>query len=215
MDLTLQRCPSGVVCNKQAGELLFGEGSLMRVDVEKKRFTVDDYYRMGDAGILGPDDRVELINGEILTMSPIGSRHMVCVDRATAVFAPTLVAKKAILSIQNAVWISEITMPQPDVLLLKPQEDYYAGRFRKPADVLLLIEVSDTTLRRDRNVKLPLYAAAGVSEVWIEDLKHELLLVYRDPAGSAYSTCLTFKHGESVSPLALPDMLVSVDDLLG
>jgi Uma2 family endonuclease len=187
----------------------------MRVDLEKKLFTVDDYYRMGDAGIFGPDERVELINGEILTMSPIGVRHAICVSRGTGVFAAAFVAKKAIVSVQNPVLISQVTMPQPDILLLRHREDFYAGKWYGPADVLLLIEVSDTTLRRDRNVKLPLYAAAGVSEVWIEDLKHDLLLVYRDPGGSAYSTCLTFKHGESVSPLAFPDMVVSVDELLG
>ena len=179
----------------------------------KKLFTVDDYYRMGEAGILDENLRTELINGEIIEISPLGDRHMECVNRANAMLVPTLI-HKAIVSVQNAVRINNITMPQPDVVLYKFRPDFYKGRHESD-DVLLLIEVADSTLRFDRNVKLPLYASVGIREVWIEDLRNNRLLVFRDPDGKNYSTSLTFGAGESIAPLAFPEMTLSIDELLG
>jgi Uma2 family endonuclease len=106
-------------------------------------------------------------------------------------------------------------MPQPDVVVFKPKADFYASGRPTPSDVLFLVEVSDSTLRRDRNIKLPRFAAYGIPEVWIEDLKHDLILVYRDPEGSQYRTQLTFRRGEFISPLAFPKSSFRVDDLIG
>ena len=186
----------------------------MRTEVTKKLFTVDEYYRMGEAGILHEDSRVELIEGEIIEMSPVGNRHIACVNRATALFTAKL-AGKAIVSIQNPVLLSRITEPQPDVVLVRPRDDYYEAKRMSSEDTLLVIEVSDTTLRYDRNRKMPLYAKSGVPELWIENLQSNVILVYRDPGPTTYSTSLVLHRGDSISLLAFPDIAFKVDDLLG
>src|SRR4026207_1474391 len=152
----------------------------MRSEVTRKLFTVDEYYRMAEAGILDPDARLELIAGEILEMSPVGTRHVACVNRANALFVKRF-GDRAIVSVQNPLRLSNYTEPQPDIVVLKPRDDYYEEKRIVWEDALLVIEVSDTTIRRDRDLKLPLYAKAGVSELWIEDLRRNTLFVYRDP----------------------------------
>lgn len=186
----------------------------MQTEVTKKLFTVDEFYRMADAGIFNEDSRVELINGEIIEMSPIGNPHMSCVDRATALLAASL-AGKAIISIQNPVQLGDYNEPQPDVVLMKYRADFYASKKHLAEDVLLLIEVADTTLSYDRKVKLPIYAEFGVVEVWIEDLQHDRILVYRDPAGNTYRTSLTFRRGDSLSIAAFPDTVFRIEQFLG
>jgi Uma2 family endonuclease len=146
----------------------------------KRLFTIDEYYRMAEAGILGEKDRVELINGEVLEMSPIGSRHMAYVDRTCAAFM-SLLRGKAIVSAASGVELSMYSILQPDIVLLKPRDDYYAAQRRRPADILLVVEVADSSLVYDREVKAALYAIAGIPEFWIEDLQHNALLVYREP----------------------------------
>jgi Uma2 family endonuclease len=185
----------------------------MQVETTKKLFTVRDYHCMAEAGIFGPEERVELIEGEILEMSPIGRRHVGCVNRANRLFI-TKAGDRVVVSIQNSLELSDYTEPEPDVVLLKPRADDYAAKTVSAEDVLLVIEVAQTTLNYDRSRKLPLYAAAGVPEVWIEDLKNDLLLVYRHPSAKTYSTSLVLRRGESISPLALPDVILSVDELL-
>lgn len=186
----------------------------METEVTKKLFTVDDYYRMADAGILTADDRVELIDGEIIEMSPTGNRHSACVHRANTFFTEAF-GRTAIVSNQSPLRLSKYTEPVPDVMVLKPVPDFYASRECRPEDVLFLVEISDTTLRYDRNIKLPRYAAASVAEVWIEDLKNDLLLVHRDPAENAFKTSLVLHRSDSISPFVFPKVTFKVDDLLG
>ena len=186
----------------------------MQIETTKKLFTVDEYYRMADVGILGPEDRVELIDGEIIEMSPIGNRHLACVNRATETFIAAFKGR-AVVSPQNPLRLSNYTEPQPDLVLLEPRSDFYASKRPVAEDALLVLEVSDTTLRYDWNVKLPHYAAAGVREVWIENLQEDLLLVCRDPSGNEYKTCLTLKRGDSVSLAVFPDVEFKVEDFLG
>ena len=186
----------------------------MQLEVTKKRFTVDEYYRMAEAGILGPEDRVELIDGEIIQMSPIGHRHAGSVNRVNHLFV-TSFAGRAVVSIQNPIQLNSYTEPEPDVLLLKPRADYYASKKVWAQDALLIVEVADTTLRYDRDIKVPRYAAADVPEVWIENLADDELLVYRDPAGERYIVCITLHRGDSVSPVAFPDTVFKVEELLG
>src|SRR5712691_8613860 len=143
---------------------------LMETEVTKKLFTVDEYYRMAEAGILNEDSRVELIEGEIIEMSPVGSRHAACVARAIKLFV-TQLGERVLLNAQNPVRLSNITEPQPDILLLKPRADFYSSRHPVGEDTYLVLEVSDTTLRYDRDRKVPLYAKSGVPEVWIEHLQ--------------------------------------------
>ena len=185
----------------------------MQVETTKKLFTVRDYHRMAEVGIFGAEERVELIEGEILEMSPLGHRHMICVNRAMRLFIAKA-GDRALVSIQNSLGLSQYTEPQPDVVVLKPRADEYAAKRLSAEDTLLVIEVAQTTLNYDRRRKLPLYAAAGVPEVWIEDLKNDLLLVYRQPFSNMYSTSLVLRRGDSISPLALPDLILSVDELL-
>src|SRR6266849_5094882 len=173
----------------------------MHVEVTKKLFTVDEYYPMAEAGILGPEDRVELIDGEIIQMSPISDRHAGCVNRATHLFV-TSFAGRTVVSVQNPIQLNNYTEPEPDVLVLKPRSDFYASKKVKAEDALLIVEVAHTTLRYDRNIKVPRYAAAGVPEVWIENLSADELLVYRDPGHDGYASSITLHRGESVSPVA-------------
>ena len=186
----------------------------MGTDVTKKLFNVDEYYRMLDAGILTENDRVELIEGEIIQMSPIGNRHMSCVDRATDLFVSAFKGR-AVVSIQHPLRLNKYNEPQPDIVVLKPRADYYASKSHTPEDTFFAVEVSDTTLRYDTKVKLPIYARTGVAEVWIENLQEDLLLVFRKPAGINYNTQLTLRRGDSISPLAFGDVVLKVEELLG
>ncbi|MFB2837872.1 Uma2 family endonuclease [Floridanema evergladense] len=186
----------------------------MSVQLQKRLFTVDEYYRMAEAGILGEDDRVELIAGEIIKMSPIGSPHSGCVNWLNRLFSASL-GSRALLSVQNPVRLNERTEPQPDIALLIPRADFYSQKHPQPQEVLLIIEVSDTTIEYDREVKIPLYAATGIVEVWIVSLAEELIEVYRQPLANSYADISQFRRGENVSPLSFSDVILSVDEVLG
>jgi Uma2 family endonuclease len=185
----------------------------MEVEVTRKRFNVDDYHRMAKAGILDRGPRVELIDGEIIEMSPIGHRHSVCVTRANALFVQAF-GNRGVIRPQLPLQLTDWTEPQPGVVVFKPRSDYYAGKKPAPKDVLFLVEVSDTTLSFARRVKLPGYAAASIQEVWIEDLPHDVLHVYREPGTQSYKTVLKFRPSDVVSPLAFPEIEFRVDELL-
>ena len=183
-------------------------------EIARKLFTVDEYHKMGQAGILREHDRVELIDGEIIEMNPVGHPHWVCVNRATAVFTRSF-GDRAIVSIQNPVRLSDWTEPQPDAVIFKPRRDFYAGKKPTTEDVLFIVEVADSSLAYDSEAKVSRYARAGIPEVWIEDLGNEVLLVYRNPSGDNYRTVLTLRRGESIAPLAFRDVLIENEDLLG
>jgi Uma2 family endonuclease len=146
-------------------------------------------------------------------MSPVGVRHVACVNRANALFMRHF-GNQAVISVQNPVQLSRYTEPQPDIVVLKPRADYYAGKKISWEDALLVVEVADTTLRRDR-YKLGLYAKAGVAELWIEDLRHDAILVFREPDRGVYRTTLELHRGDSISLGAFPDLTFKVDDLIG
>jgi Uma2 family endonuclease len=186
----------------------------MRIEAEKKLFTVDDYYRMAETGIIGPEERVELIQGEIVKMSPIGDRHAACVIRANRLFTGLLQGKATIGS-HTPAQLTDYSEPEPDLVILKLRADDYFAKKVHAEDVLLLVEVSDSTLRYDRDTKVPLYAAAGIPEVWVEDLTGNELLVFREPAGTAYRTCVVLRPGDSISPLAFPEVRLQVAELIG
>jgi Uma2 family endonuclease len=178
------------------------------------RFTVDDYHRMGVTGILHEDDRVELVDGEVLLMAPISDPHMGGVIRLTDLFTQRL-GTRVLLSVQNAIRLSPRSEPQPDIALLRRRPDFYTTGKPTPADVYLLIEVSDSTLRYDRDEKVPLYARAGIPELWLLDLQNDRLRVYRDPDNGEYRSVLVVLRGMTVAPFAFPDVTLMVDEVLG
>jgi Uma2 family endonuclease len=181
---------------------------------QTRRFTVDDYHRMGEAGILRSDERVELIEGEIVKMSPIGGAHTLYVRRLIAHLTDTY-RGLAIVEIQDPVRLSDLTEPQPDAMLLKHRDDYYGPRVAQTDDVLLVIEVSDSSLAYDRNVKVPIYARAGIPEVWLLDIETKVLTAYRDPSPAGYRVALEFRSGDVIAPVAFPDRPISLADLIG
>jgi Uma2 family endonuclease len=185
----------------------------MQIEPIRRPFSVEEYERMVEVGILGKEDRVELIEGEILEMSPIGNRHMACVDRTATLLLPPLLGH-SIVRVQGAIRLGDYNKPQPDLILLRHRKDFYSAQGAVTRDALLVIEVSDSSIRYDRGPKLRVYARHGVHEVWIEDLTTDSLLVFRDAEGGAYMTQRTFKPGDSVAPLAFPELVLSVSSLL-
>jgi Uma2 family endonuclease len=153
----------------------------------RHRYTVADYYRMGEAGILAPDARVELIDGEIIDMAPPGNLHAGIVDQL-ALLLGSAVAGRAQVRVQNPLRLDEHSEPQPDVSVLRPRIDFYKSGHPRPADALLVVEVADTSLRFDRDDKIPLYARHGIPEVWLVELKAKRLVRYRNPQQGAYAS---------------------------
>jgi len=184
----------------------------MPMEATRKLFTVDEYYKLAEIGVLSVCVRTELIEGEILEMSPMGTSHAASIARATELFVLSL-RGKADVRVQLPLRLSLHSEPEPDVCIVKPRLDRYGTHHPGPDDVLLVLEISDSSLRYDRDVKLPIYAAAGVAEVWIEDLPNQTLHVFREPHGSGYTTALQFRSDESVSPLAFPEIAFTVSAL--
>ncbi len=186
----------------------------MAVHPTRRRFTVAEYHQMAEAGILGEDDRVELIEGEIVEMAPIGRRHAGRVARLDRMFQ-RLTGDESVVWVQNPVRLGEHSEPQPDLALLRPRADFYASDLPTPSDVFLLVEVAETTVELDRRLKTPLYARSGIPELWLVDLDQETLTVYRDPTASGYKTVRVLRRGESIAPGSFPDRPLAVDDILG
>jgi Uma2 family endonuclease len=186
----------------------------MEVQLARRLFTVAEYHKMAEAGILSEDDRVELLEGEIVAMSPIGSRHAACVMRLTELLSERVVGR-AHVNVQNPVRLGEHSEPQPDLALLRRRRDFYASSHPGPEDVLLVIEVAETSAAVDREVKVPLYARFGVPEVWLVDLAGDQVEVFREPSAEGYREVRVLRRGESLAPALLPDLLVPVDAVLG
>lgn len=181
---------------------------------QSRLFTVDEYYAMAQAGVLKPDDRVELIGGEVLEMSPIGSRHAAHVNRLNRWLALAL-GEQVIVSVQNPVRLDDFNEPEPDLAVLKPRDDFYADAHPGASDVLLLVEVSDSSLVFDRKIKLPLYASHGIPEVWVVNLIEGVIEVLREPAGRHYGTSFKLSRTDELSCEALRGLKIPVRDILG
>ena len=185
----------------------------MAIEISKRLFNVHDYHRMVDAGILFEGDRVELIRGEILTMSPIGPRHSAAVVRALQ-YLVRAVGDSAIVGVQGSVRLDEYDEPQPDVYLLRPKDDYYASGHAGPSDIFLIIEMADSSLEYDQTVKARLYAETGVPEYWIADVRNDRLLTFSEIRDDEYRSRGELHRGESITPKLLPECRIPADVLL-
>ncbi|MGD2115677.1 MAG: Uma2 family endonuclease [Acidobacteriota bacterium] len=186
----------------------------MTVQSIRRAFSVDEYQRMGEVGILTEDDRVELIEGEIVRMTPVGSRHAACVARLTRLLAAT-VGDRAILWVQNPIRLGDLSEPEPDLALLRPRDDFYASGHPDPAAVLLVIEIGDSSRSFDAEIKAPLYARHGVPELWLIDLGAATIAVHREPSPDGYRTVETRSGGDALSPRAFPVVRLTVPAILG
>ena len=182
--------------------------------VARYRFDVHQYHAMAKAGVLKEDDRVELIDGEIVAMSSIGPAHVGAVNSSNMFWAIRL-GGRAIVQIQNPIRLDERNQPQPDIAILKLKDDFYRSGLAGPDDVLLLIEVSDTSLRYDRRIKLALYARFGIPEFWIVNIRARSIEVYTDPVNGEYTSLQTFRRGQTITPTAFPDVVLPVSDVIG
>lgn len=186
----------------------------MAVQLLPGPFTVDLYHRLGELGIFDEDDRVELLDGQIVEMSPIGGPHVACVIRLTDLLSRRSGPGTSV-SVQNPVVLAERWEPQPDIAVLRRPAGLSGAWLPSPRDVLLVIEVADTSLERDRDVKLPRYAAAGIPEAWLVDLVGDAISVCRGPGPEGYREIVTVTRGETLRPLLLPGVTLAADEILG
>lgn len=185
----------------------------MTIQLNRRLLTAEEYHKMGEVGILTEDDRIELIYGEIIQMSPIGSEHAGTINRINALLNESL-GSRVIVSVQNPLRIDDLSEPEPDIAILRPDANFYADRHPTPQDVFLLIEVADTSLTYDREVKIPMYANAGISEYWIINLQRSELEVYLEPKENTYGVKKTF-NSEGVLHIESLDLQLQLQDLLG
>lgn len=180
--------------------------------IPRRRITADEYDRMIEVGILAREERVELWDGEILEMPPIGPPHGGHVDWLNMHFAP-LLKGRAIVRIQGSMRLTSASEPEPDLLVLRPRADFYRGALPKPGDVLLLIEVSESSVARDRDFKLPRYAQAAIAEVWLVQTQERVVTVCREPGPRGYARVERFGADAVISPAAFPDAGVPLREL--
>ncbi len=178
----------------------------------RRRFTVDEYCAMADAGILGEEERIELLDGEIVVMPPIGAPH----EDGTTRLSSDLITRlqgRAWVRVQNSVRINDYGLPEPDIAIVRLRDDYHRQR-PTPADVLLVTEVSDSSLEYERDVKLPRYAAAGIPEVWIANVPARQVEAFHDPVDGVYQSSRIVPDDGKLSPRAFPDVALTVGDFL-
>ena len=178
----------------------------------RRKLDVDAYHRMAEVGIFGADERVELIDGEIYQMVPLGSEHAAAVVRLNRLFDPVHLHGRATVAVQSPLRLDAANEPVPDVMLLRPRADDYRAALPGPADVLLVVEVAKSSLDYDRTVKAPLYARAGVAELWIVDLRSRAVEVATAPGAAGFTVQECVTHG-AVSPRALPDVAIDLATL--
>jgi Uma2 family endonuclease len=187
---------------------VYDKGILSRYQVPRHRLTVNDYHRLGAAGILGEDDRVELLEGQLVDMSPIGPHHALAVDALTELLVLGA-AGRAVVRVQNPIVLDDASEPQPDFTLLRKPWDGYPHAHPRPPDVYLLIEVADSSLEFDLGAKLELYARAGIRDFWVVDLTSNRVLVHRGPGDGKYVSITTVEMSGMLEVEALPGVTIS------
>ncbi len=197
-----------------AAAILTEEDRVELIAARRRPFTVGEYYCMAEADILTEEDRVELIAGQIVAMSPIGSRHAACVKRLNLLMGK-MVGDSMLIGVQDPIQLGAYSSPEPDLVLLRPRADFYADAHPAASDVLLAIEVADTSIDYDREVKLPLYAQAGLAEVWLIDLQKSRIEVYARPQGGAYQQRVEVTADATLTSPTIPQLALAAADLLG
>lgn len=186
----------------------------VQTEPTRRRISVDEYMKMAEVGILKEGERVELIDGDIIEMSPIGNPHEASTAGSNRLLAPLFIEGRAVLRVQGHVRLDENNRPEPDLALLKWRDDLYRNQSPAPEDILLLIEVSDSTLSSDRGVKLALYARFDIPEVWIENIPDRVVEAYTNPVEGRYAESRIYRPGETITPKAFPDISLSVSELI-
>jgi len=184
------------------------------VRIVHHKFTVDDYYRMLEIGVLAEDDRVELIDGEVREMCPIDPVHAANIDRLNRLLSRRI-NEQTIIRVQNPIRLHDNTEPIPDLTLVRWQDDFYEHHHPLPADVLILIEVANTSLAYDRKEKLPRYAAAGIPEVWLINIARQTIEQYTTPANGQYTERVVLNRGQTLTPKAIDGIELTVDQIFG
>jgi Uma2 family endonuclease len=186
----------------------------MATPLRTRSFTVDEFYRMARAGVFHEDDRLELIDGQIVEMTPIGPEHAGCVKELARLLYRAA-GDSVVLGVQDPVVLGPIQAPQPDIAVLRARPEGYRARHPQPPDVLLVIEVADTSVEYDRTIKFPRYARAGIPEAWLVNLPDDTIEVHKGPVGDAYTEVTTLTRGTTLMPIALPGVELKVDEILG
>lgn len=186
----------------------------MATPLRTRSFTVDEFYRMVQAGLFREDDRLELIDGHIVEMTPIGPEHAGCVKELARLLY-RVAGDRVVLGVQDPVVLGPIQAPQPDIAVLKVRPEGYRARHPEPRDVLLVIEVADTSVEYDRTIKFSRYAQAGIPEAWLVNLPNDTIEVHKSPVGDAYTEVTTLTRGATLMPIALPGVGLRVDEILG
>ena len=177
----------------------------MTVQLLTRKFTTEQYHLMHEAGVFAEGDRLELINGEITEMSPIGRKHAACVNRLVTLFTKKL-GDRVIVSVQNPIRLADNSEPQPDLAILKPRNDFYEDSLPTSLDILLIIEVADSTISYDREVKMPLYSVAGIPKMWLFDLNRKAIERFSQPSALGYKQMQRYEQNDTFSMLAFPDV---------
>jgi Uma2 family endonuclease len=180
--------------------------------ITRKKFTAAEYEQIIAAGVLAEDDRVELLEGEIVEMSPIGPSHSGCVVRLTG-FLYKLDLDRVMVRVQDPIHLGEYSEPQPDISVVHRRPDYYSGGHPEPEDIVLLIEVAESSLSYDREVKLPLYARSGIPEVWIISLQFQTVDIFRSPVAGHYTETFHLVSGETLTAVDIPEFKLPIGSL--
>ena len=185
----------------------------MSIAAELRALSVQDYHRMVEAGILAADERVELIEGQLYRMAAKGTAHSAAVTRIDRVLS-RLLAGKALLRFQDPVQLSDFSEPEPDIAVVQIDPLDYEDHHPIPREIFLLIEVADSTLRRDRDLKVPIYGRSGIQEYWIWDVQERCLYVFQEPEQTGYRVQRKLSEQDTVTPLAFPECEIAIQDFL-
>ena len=203
---------AGILTRGDGIELLGGQ-LFCKYDGSRRRFTVEEYYKLAEVGILASDERVELLAGEVITMAPIGSKHAFCVTQFTEAFFESL-GRTVTIRVQNPVRLAEGSEPEPDIAILHRRDDGYVSEHPGAGDVILLVEIADSSVGFDRRHKLPMYAMAGIREVWLADIGSRNVEIYDLPIAGGYARTKVVGIGEILSLPGFPGMAISVGDVM-